>query len=109
MPELKDVAARVERTLYGDSMQIGGYELQSEARLTGWAGGMETDGNGGGGAWLKLEPTALHVRDQDGSETTVPISDPQAAVMRGMAVPAAVVAGLSVVLIIVARLWRALG
>lgn len=106
MPKLQDVAARVNRTLYGDPLQVGGYEMQPQARLTGWAGGMEANG-GGGGAWLKLEPMALHVRNRDGSETTVAISDPQAAVMRGMAVPAAVVAGLSVVLMIVARIWRA--
>ncbi len=107
MSGLKDVATRVNRTLYGNPVQVGGYEVQAQARLTGWAGGMEADGNGGGGAWLKLEPMALHVRDRDGSETTVAISDPQAAAMRGMAWPAAVVAGLSVVLIFVARLWRA--
>lgn len=107
MPELKDAATRVDRVLYGEPMQFGGYELQTQARLTGWAGGMEADGNGGGGAWLKLAPTALHVRDQDGGEKTVPITDPQAAAMRGMAVPAAIVAGLSVVLMIVLRLWRA--
>lgn len=107
MPELKDVAARVDRVLYGEPVQVGGYELQTQARLTGWAGGMETDGNGGGGAWLKLTPTALHVRDHDGGEKTVPITDPQAAALRGMAVPAAIVAALSVVLMIVVRLWRA--
>ena len=107
MPELKDAAARVDRVLYGEPLQVDGYELQTQARLTGWAGGMEADGNGGGGAWLKLTPTALHVRDQDGSETTVAISDPQAAAMRGMAVPAALVAGLSVAAMIVVRLWRA--
>lgn len=107
MPELKDAATRVDRVFYGEPVQVGGYELQTQARLTGWAGGMEADGNGGGGAWLKLTPTALHVRDNDGSETTVSISDPQAAALRGMAVPAAIVAGLSVVLMIVARLWRA--
>lgn len=107
MPELKDAPTRVDRVLYGDPVQVGGYELQTQARLTGWAGGMEADGNGGGGAWLKLKPTALHARDHDGGEKTVLITDPQAAAMRGMAVPAAIVAGLSVVLMIVVRLWRA--
>ena len=74
----------------------------------GWAGGMDAPGggNGGGGAWLKLEPTALHVRDHDGVETTVLVSDPQAAAMRGMAVPAIAAAGVGVVLMIVARLMR---
>lgn len=108
MPELKDVASHVDKTLYGDPVQVAGYEFQSEARLTGWAGGMEAGSGGGGGAWLKLEPVALHVRDRDGSETTVPIFDPQAKAMRGMVVPAVIVAGLSVVLVIVARLWRTL-
>ena len=107
MPELTDVVRRVDQRFYGDPLHVDGYQLQPEARLTGWAGGMDAPGGGGGGARLKLTPTALHVRDRDGSETTVPISDPQSAVLRGMAVPAAIVAGLSVVLMFVARRWRA--
>ncbi|MCB0001902.1 MAG: hypothetical protein KDI07_10505 [Anaerolineae bacterium] len=107
MPALNDAATRVDRVLYGEPVQIGGYELQAQARLTGWAGGMEADGGGGGGAWLKLTPTAFHVRDHDGGETMVPITDPQAAAMRGMAMPAAIVAVMSVVLMVVVRLWRA--
>ncbi|MEZ4768188.1 MAG: hypothetical protein R2844_07140 [Caldilineales bacterium] len=107
MPELSDMVARVDRTLYGDPERVGAYELQGQARLTGWAGGAEAAQGGGGGAWFKLEPTALHVRDRDGVETVVPVTDPQTEALRGMALAAAAIAGLGVALTVAGRIWRA--
>jgi uncharacterized spore protein YtfJ len=101
---------RIDRELIGEPITVGGRTIQPVARLSGWAGGTNGDAmrGVGGGAWLKVRPVEVIVREQDGSESRVPIVDPAAVALRGIVTSALVVAGVCTAVIAVRALVVAL-
>lgn len=107
MPDFQNGVTRIDRTLVGDSLQVGGHRVTPVARLTGRAGGGAQGSGGGGGAWLRLRPTELRVSIRDSAPAIVPITDPQRDALRGMAVQMVATALAGIVLVSVAWIRRA--
>ncbi len=84
---------RVERTLTGDLVTVEERTLQLVAQVTGWRG--TNGGKNGGGARLRLQPVEVVVREGDGSERRVPITDPTRDTTRGIVVAGLLIAALS--------------
>jgi hypothetical protein len=75
----------------GEPMTVGERTIQPVARVAGWrtAGG---NASGGAGAWLRVTPVELVVREGEINEYRIPITDGTRTVRRRMAVAALLVA-----------------
>ena len=99
MEEMKNKPGRIDRELMGEPITVGERTIQPVARLRGWAGGADGAQGGGGAAWLSVRPVEVIVREADGSENRVPITDPAAMAVRGVVMPALAVAGVCLAMI----------
>ena len=99
MPEEKTRPNRIDWELVGEPILVGSRAVQPVARLSGWAGGNMGEQGGGAGAWVRVRPVEVVVREADGAESRVPIVDAEQAALRGMVVPALAVAGLCAAII----------
>jgi len=99
MPEEKTRPNRIEWELIGEPILVGGRAVQPVARLSGWAGGKMSEQGGGAGAWVRVRPVEVVVREVDGTESRVPIVDAGEAAMRGMAMQGLAVAGICAAII----------
>lgn len=106
MPEAKTSPTKIDRRLAGLPVQVDGYSVRPVARLHGRLGSGGGQAGGGAGGTLRLEPVEVIVRQADGAESTVALSDPTAQALRGMAGAAVAVAMLSIVLNLLARVLR---
>lgn len=86
---------RVERTLTGDPMTVEERTVQLVARVTGWRGTNGSKSGGGGGARLRIQPVEAVVREGDGSERCVPITDPTRETIRRIVVAGLLIAAFS--------------
>jgi len=99
MPEEKTRPNRLDWELVGEPILVGNRAVQPVARLSGWAGGNMSEKGGGAGAWVRVRPVEVVVREADGTESRVPIVDAEQAAIRGMVVPALAVAGICAAII----------
>ena len=99
MTEEKMRPNRLDWELVGEPILAGGRTIQPVARLSGWAGGNMSEQGGGAGAWVRVRPVEVVVREADGTESRVPIVDAEQAAIRGMVVPALAVAGICAAII----------
>ena len=99
MTEEKTRPNRIDWELVGEPILVGSRAVQPVARLNGWVGGNISEQGGGAGAWVRVRPVEVVVREADGAESRVPIVDAEQAALRGMVVPALAVAGLCAAII----------
>ena len=99
MPEEQTRPNRIDWELVGEPILAGGRAVQPVARLSGWVGGNMSEKGGGAGAWVRVRPIEVVVREADGAESRVPIVDAEQAAIRGMVVPALLVAGICAAII----------
>ena len=106
MSDTRPIPSKIDRRVVGDPIQIDGRTVQPVARVRGRIGAGGGSSAGGGGGMLRVEPVGVIVREADGAESTLALTNPVAQALRGMAGVAAAVAVLSVAVTIVARLAR---
>ena len=75
MTEEKMRPNRLDWELVGEPIIAGERTIQPVARLSGWAGGNMSEQGGGAGAWVRVRPVEVVVREADGTESRVPIVD----------------------------------
>jgi len=88
------VRSKIERRLIGDPIAVGKRTIQPVARVTGWCGSREGETGGGAGAWLRVAPVEVVVREGDGTEYRVPITDPTHETVRRMVLATLLIAVL---------------
>ncbi len=86
---------RIERRLVGEPIPVGERTIQPVARVTGWRGSKQGETGGGAGAWLRVTPVEVMVREGNGTEYRIPITDPTRETERRMVLAALLVAVLS--------------
>jgi hypothetical protein len=96
---------RVTRQLIGEPITVGKRTIQPVARVAGWYGSSSDETAGGVGAWLRVSPSEVIVRERDGSEHHVPITDPTREAVQGLMRFAFLVAALCWLIMLVLR-WR---
>lgn len=106
MADTPQARTRIDQRLPGEPHEVYGRHVQPVARLTGWVGGNSGPAGGGAGGWLRLRPVEVVVREADGSEHTIPMADPNALVVRGLAAPGLAVAAVCGALMLVAALRK---
>lgn len=82
----------LDRRLALPPLTIGSRTLQPVARLAGWRGGVADNW---AGAWLRVVPVEVIVRERDGSEQRLRLVDGTATALRAMIGVALLVALLS--------------
>lgn len=103
------IEGRIHRELVGRPTGVGGRKIRPVARVKGR---QMTGGDGKSrraGAWLRITPVEVVVREDDGSEHVVPIVDATREAMRGIFAVSALVALVSSVIILVFTLKRVSG
>jgi len=95
---------KIDQQLAGTLITVGGRTVQPIAQLTGQRGQNSDASSNGTGAWVRLSPIAVLVREPDGSERRIAVTDPTGQVMRALIAAAAFVATISALLIAFARL-----
>ena len=95
---------KIDQQLAGALITVGGRTVQPIARLTGQRGQNSDASSTGAGVWARLSPTAVIVRESDGSERRIAVTDPTGQVLRALIAAAAFVATISALLIAIARL-----
>lgn len=94
---------QVDQEMVGEPVQVGSYTIQPLARAQGrvWRA---PEGEGQG-VFMQLNPTAVRITDQDGSESLLPIpSSSENSILRGMAAGAAAIAGVCIFIMLAAQL-----
>ena len=82
------VGGALPRTVALPPVVVGERSFRPVARLDGWRG----PGRGGAGAWLRLAPVAVVVREPDGRERRLALADGTRDAVRGIAAAALLVA-----------------
>ena len=108
MAEQPTRPVKIDQQLVGAEITVGGRTVQPVAQLKGWYAEGSTPMGGGSGAWVHLAPVEVTVREGNGNEQHVAVTDPTGLALRGLGVAAALVAAVCVLLILIARLteWR---
>jgi hypothetical protein len=96
---------KIDRRLIGESMMVGERTLQPVARVVGWYGVGADKTRVGAGAWLRVIPIEVIVRERDGHEYRVPLGNPMRRARRGIVLSALLVAVVCWLLILVLR-WK---
>ncbi len=106
MAQPSSMPSKIDRRLVGEPVVIDGRSVQVVARLRGRLGmGGNTQGGGAGGQF-SLEPVELIVREADGVESSLALSDPTSQALRSIAGVAVAVAALSLASSVLVRLAR---
>ena len=105
-PAPNQFVTQVDEEVVGDPMQVGAYTLQPVAHAQGkiWR---SPDGEGQGqgkGVFMQLNPTAVRITDQQGSESLLVIPPSDKSPLLGMAAGAVAIAGVSILIMLVAQL-----
>ncbi len=94
----------IDRQLVGPEITVGGHTVQPMARLKGWYAGGSTPLSSGGGAWVRLTPVEVTVREGNGPERHIAVTDPTGMALRGLGMAAVLMAAVCALLILIARL-----
>ena len=106
MTERVSPTNEIDRELIGEPLVVGERTLQPVAHLAGWSGAGGNRSGAGAGAWLKLVPVKVIVREGDDGGYDVPIVDETGEAIRGITMGALAVAALCWLLMLIIR-WRA--
>jgi hypothetical protein len=71
---------------------VGERSVRPVARVSGWRAERRDPAGGGAGAWLRLAPVAVVVREPDGRERRLALADGTGDALRGLAAAALAVA-----------------
>jgi hypothetical protein len=104
MAEQPTRPVKLDRQLVGAEVAVGGHQVQPVARLKGWYAGDSAPTSGGGGAWVRLTPVEVTVREGSEPERHITVTDPTGVALRGLGVAAVLVAAVCGLLILIARL-----
>jgi len=99
--------AKFERRLIGEPITVGERTIQPIARVAGWYGLGGSETSGGAGAWLRVTPVEVIVRESDGAEYRVSATDPTREAMRRIAFSALLVTAVYWLLTLILRWKRA--
>jgi uncharacterized spore protein YtfJ len=94
---------RIDRIMVGDPIEAGGHTLEPVALAGGWYGGGDGEQGRGFGALVRIQPVEVRVRDPNGVEHTVSITDPSREATRQLVLSALFVAAVSMLVILVGR------
>ena len=106
MTERPDKPGRFDRLLTGQQITVGGRTIQPVARLNGQQGGRLQAEGGGFGAWARITPVEVIVRDADGAEQRVATPNATRRAIRGIASAGLAVAGVCLAIMLVVSLLR---
>jgi hypothetical protein len=98
---------RIDRRIYGAPLTVGERTLHLVARAVGWYGGPSDAAGSRSGAWWRLTPVEVIVREEDGSEYALTLTDETAQAMRGIRIAAVFVAAVCWLVCLVGRASRA--
>jgi hypothetical protein len=105
MVEQPNKPGRIDRLLYGSPITVGGRTIQAVARAGGWYGGSQTEEGGGAGAWLRVTPVEVIVREPDGREQRIPTPDVTGQALRGIWTTGLLTAGVCLAIMAIRRLF----
>ena len=83
---------RIKQRIAGQPITVGERTIQPVAQVAGWVGSGGNTTGGGAGGWLRITPIEIAVREADGTEQRIPITDPTRETMRGMVLSTLLVA-----------------
>jgi hypothetical protein len=106
MADQKTEPIRINRLLTGQQITVGGRTIQPVAKLSGQYGGSQTPRGGGFGAWARMTPVEVIVREADGAEQRVATTNATRQAMRGIASAGLAVAGVCLAIMLVVGLLR---
>jgi len=92
---VSEIPARIEKRIAGQPLIVGERTVTPVAQVAGWVA------SGGAGAWLRVMPIEAVVREGDGAEHRVPITDPTREAIRGIILSAILVAAVCWLIIII--------
>jgi hypothetical protein len=84
MAERDPTRTRVDRRLVGEPIPVGERTIQPVAQVSGWYGSGRSETGSGAGAWVRITPVEVIVREGDGDEYSVPITDGTREALRGI-------------------------
>ena len=93
---------RVDRQLSGPSVTIGSQTVEPVARARGWLASGGRENGGGAGSVVRVEPTEVIVRGEDGRSHRVAITCPQDLTTQRMALTGMLIALACLLLILFA-------
>ncbi len=106
MTERPDKPGRIDRLLTGQHITVGGRTIQPVAKLNGqYGGGLQAEG-GGFGAWARMTPVEVIVREADGAEQRVATPNATRQALRGIVSAGLAVAGVCLAIMLVMSLVR---
>ena len=76
MTTAQDRSGLIDITLPGVPISVGERTLQPVAHLRGWRGQGGDGRQGGGGAFVRLRPVAVHITEAGQPDYTIEIGDP---------------------------------
>ncbi len=106
MTEQPDKPGRFDRLLTGQQITVGGRTIQPVAKLSGRYGGSQTPRGGGFGAWARMTPVEVIVREADGAEQRVATPNATRQAIRGIVSAGLAVAGVCLAIMLVVSLVR---
>ncbi len=106
MTKRPDKPGRIDRLLTGQQITVGGRTIQPVARLNGQQGGGLQAGGGGFGAWARIAPVEVIVREADGAEHRVATPNATRQAIRGIVSAGLAVAGACLAIMLVVSLVR---
>jgi hypothetical protein len=90
---------RIDRRIAGQLIEVGPWTLDPVVRVTGYAGAGGEEQGAGGGAWLKVTPVEVVVRQPGQDDTPIPISPSTPALLRSLLVLSGVVAAVALAIL----------
>ena len=106
MTERPDKPGHFDRLLTGQQITVGGRTIQPVARFNGQqGGGLQAEG-GGFGAWVRVTPVEVIVREADGAEQRVATPNATQQAMRGIVSAGLAVTSVCLAIMLVVGLLR---
>jgi hypothetical protein len=95
---------QIQKRVVGQRITVGERTIQPVAQVAGWFG---SGGSDTAGAWLRVTPIEVVVREEDGPEYRVGMTDPTRESMRGIIFSALLVASVCWLFMFMLRRKRA--
>lgn len=86
------IPTRIKKRIAGQPITVGERTIQPVAQVAGWVGSGGSETGGGAGAWLRVIPIEVAVREADGTERRIPVTDPTREAVRGIVLSALLLA-----------------
>jgi hypothetical protein len=109
MAKPRNQPTRFDRELRGPEITVGGHTIQPVARMTG----QQSSGGNSTSVWgyasVRVTPDGVIVRQADGAEQRVQVTDPTRAAIQSMAMTAGAIAALCMAIMLIVRIVRGRG